>query len=161
MNSKLTKWRPNFQVGQKYQTRINNFLKNRQIDLGTHLHLIPWFHGKSAELKLAIDFTKYFLHFLAHYDAVENEVKSSTVGLVTMEEMKNIQEKAVKDREMQLARKNQEELKQLKKEEKAKKKAKQKQIKALSFNPDEDEEDEEETEEKSERYTLLLISLST
>ena len=78
-----------------------------------------------------------------------------------MEEMKNIQEKAVKDREMQLARKNQEELKQLKKEEKAKKKAKQKQIKALSFNPDEDEDNEEETEEKSERYTLLLISLST
>ena len=69
-----------------------------------------------------------------------------------MEEMKNIQEKAVKDREMQLARKNQEELKQLKKEEKAKKKAKQKQIKALSFNPDEDEDNEEETEEKSERY---------
>ena len=104
----------------------------------------------------------FFLYtFSAHYDAVENEVKSSTVGLVTMEEMKNIQEKAVKDREMQLARKNQEELKQLKKEEKAKKKAKQKQIKALSFNPDEDEEDEEETEEKSERYTLLLISLST
>ena len=77
-----------------------------------------------------------------------------------MEEMKNIQEKAVKDREMQLARKNQEELKQLKKEEKAKKKAKQKQIKALSFNPDEDEDNEEETEEKSERYVHTFANFT-
>ena len=137
-----------------------NIFSMRGFDFTTLCTPIPWFHGKFAELLLRIDFTKYFSHFSAHYDAVENEVKSSTVGLVTMEEMKNIQEKAVKDREMQLARKNQEELKQLRKEEKAKKKAKQKQIKALSFNPDEDEEDEEgeeETEEKSERYLLEMI----
>ena len=85
--------------------------------------------------------------FSAHYDAVENELKSSTVGLVTMEEMKTIQEKAVKEREMQLARKNQKELRLLRKEEKAREKARQKQnqkIKALSFDPDEGEDDDDD-----------------
>ena len=33
--------------------------------------------------------------FSAHYDAVENNLKSATVGLVTMEEMKSRQEEAV------------------------------------------------------------------
>ena len=55
--------------------------------------------------------------FSAHYDAVENDLKSSTVGLLTVEEMKNRQENAVKEREMQLARKNKEELRLLKKVE--------------------------------------------
>ena len=93
--------------------------------------------------------------FSAHYDAVENDLKSSTVGLLTVKEMKNRQENAVKEREMQLARKNKEELRLLKKEEKEKEKAKKKQsqqIKALSFNmlEDEGEEEEEEAEEVAE-----------
>ena len=76
--------------------------------------------------------------FSAHYDAVEVELKSSTVGLLTIEQMKNRQEEAIKEREMQLARKNREELNSIKKEEEKKIKAKQKQkqqIKALSFDP--------------------------
>lgn len=88
--------------------------------------------------------------FSAHYDAVENDLKSSTVGLLTMEEMKTRQEKAVKEREMLLARKNKEELKLLRKEEKEREKQRQKQnqqIKALSFNPDEEEEEEKIEEE--------------
>jgi len=91
--------------------------------------------------------------FSAHYDAVENDLKSSTVGLLTVKEMKNRQENAVKEREMQLARKNKEELRLLKKEEKEKEKAKKKQsqqIKALSFNMLEDEEDEEEDGEEAD-----------
>ena len=86
--------------------------------------------------------------------------------------MKNRQEEAIKEREMQLARKNREELNSLKREEEKKIKAKQKQkqqIKALSFNPDEDEEDGEEEEEvveeeknpekKSPSQVGLIISL--
>merc|ERR1711862_660653 len=48
--------------------------------------------------------------FSAHYDAVETNLKTSTVGLLTVAEMKNRQENAVKEREIQLARKNKEEL---------------------------------------------------
>ena len=91
--------------------------------------------------------------FSAHYDAVENDLKSTTVGLLTVEEMKTRQEKAVKDREMQLARKNREELRLLKKEEKERERAKKKQsqqIKALSFNMNEEEESEEEEESAKE-----------
>ena len=91
--------------------------------------------------------------FSAHYDAVENDLKSSTVGLLTVKEMKDRQENAVKEREMQLARKNKEELRLLKKEEKEKEKAKKKQsqqIKALSFNMCDDEEEEDEEVDKDE-----------
>ncbi|XP_042369761.1 protein FAM50A-like, partial [Plectropomus leopardus] len=45
--------------------------------------------------------------FSAHYDAVEAELKSSTVGLVTLNDMKAKQEALVKEREKQLAKKEQ------------------------------------------------------
>ncbi|KAJ4934144.1 hypothetical protein JOQ06_006949 [Pogonophryne albipinna] len=45
--------------------------------------------------------------FSAHYDAVEAELKSSTVGLVTLNDMKARQEALVKEREKQLAKKEQ------------------------------------------------------
>nr|XP_045361568.1 protein FAM50B [Camelus bactrianus] len=41
--------------------------------------------------------------FSAHYDAVEAKLKSSTVGLVTLNDMKARQEALVREREMQLA----------------------------------------------------------
>lgn len=41
--------------------------------------------------------------FAAHYDAIEQQVRSSTVGLVTLNEMKAKQEGLVKEREKQLA----------------------------------------------------------
>ncbi len=83
--------------------------------------------------------------FSAHYDAVENDLKTSTVGLLTVAEMKTRQENAIKEREMQLARKNREELRLLRKKEKEREKAKTKQsqqIKALSFNMEEEEEED-------------------
>jgi len=107
---------------------------------------------KKRKLADELKVNKMEAKFSAHYDAVENELKSSTVGLVTAEEMKNIQEKAVMDREKQLARKNQDELNILRKEEKAREKARQKQkqkIKKLSFG-DEEEEEEEDAEEEDE-----------
>lgn len=102
--------------------------------------------------------------FSAHYDAVAADLSASTVGLLTVKEMKNRQESAVKEREMQLARKNKEELRLLKKEEKEKEKAKKKQsqqIKALSFNMLEDEDGEEEEEEVTEEAETNAIVAAT
>uniref|UniRef100_A0AAY4D667 FAM50A/XAP5 C-terminal domain-containing protein n=1 Tax=Denticeps clupeoides TaxID=299321 RepID=A0AAY4D667_9TELE len=89
--------------------------------------------------------------FSAHYDAVEQELKSSTVGLVTLNDMKAKQEALVKEREKQLAKKEQSKELQLKLEKQKEKKRKEEQkrkIASLSFNPDEEEEDEEEEEEE-------------
>ena len=97
--------------------------------------------------------TKMDAKFSAHYDAVENDLKSSTVGLLTISEMKTKQELAVKEREMILARKNKEQQKLVRKEEKEKEKKKQKQnqqIKTLSFNMDEDENEDEDEEDNSD-----------
>ncbi|KAH9498022.1 Protein fam50a [Dermatophagoides farinae] len=82
--------------------------------------------------------------FAAHYDAIEQQIKSSTVGLVTLGEMRAKQEGLVKERERQLALKKESMIKkeiELRNEQKEKQK---KQIKALSFRLDEDEEEEEE-----------------
>ncbi|TSS48078.1 Citrate synthase, mitochondrial [Bagarius yarrelli] len=98
--------------------------------------------------------------FSAHYDAVEQELKSSTVGLVTLNDMKAKQEALVKEREKQLAKKEQSKELQLKLEKQKEKKRKEEQkrkIASLSFSPDdgeEEEEDEEKMEEEEEEdYT--------
>lgn len=63
--------------------------------------------------------------FAAHYDAVEAQLKSSTVGLVSLSEMKARQQTAVEERERQIAQKNAQALqKQL--DEKNEEKARQK-----------------------------------
>jgi len=94
------------------------------------------------ELKLDNMETK----FSAHYDAVEQEIKANTVGLLTIDQMKQTQERAVMEREKQLARrekeKRREERDKLKKKEERKMREK-KQIKSLSFNPEDDEEEED------------------
>ncbi|XP_045731980.1 protein FAM50A-like [Mirounga angustirostris] len=87
--------------------------------------------------------------FSAHYDAVEAELKSSTVGLVTLNDMKAKQEALVKEREKQLAKKEQSKELQLKLEklrEKEHKKEAKRKISSLSFTLEEEEEagDEEE-----------------
>lgn len=86
--------------------------------------------------------------FAAHYDAVEQQLKSSTIGLVTLDEMKAKQENIVKERERKLAQKQlekeQEKQRQLEAKQAEKNRQKQ-QIQALSFTLD-DEEDEEENE---------------
>jgi len=88
--------------------------------------------------------------FAAHYDAIEQQLKSETVGLVTLDEMKAKQEDAVKERMQEIARKEQAHKDQLKKEKEEKRLAKEKrkkQIASLSFNPFGDEEEEEEDED--------------
>ena len=44
--------------------------------------------------------------FASHYDAIEAQLKSSTVGLVSLNEMKAKQEVAIKEHEKQIAQKN-------------------------------------------------------
>lgn len=95
--------------------------------------------------------------FSAHYDAVEAELKSSTVGLVTLNDMKAKQEALVKEREKQLAKKEQFKDLQLKLEkqrERERKKEQKRKIASLSFNVEDDEEDEEEDEDYLEEVEL-------
>ena len=96
----------------------------------------------------------------AHYDAVEAELKSSTVGLVTLNDVKAKQEALVKERERQLAKKEQSKELQLKLEklrEKERKKEAKRKISSLSFTLEEEEAGEEEVaadEEELEREEI-------
>jgi protein FAM50 len=71
---------------------------------------------------------------------VEEQLKSSTIGLVTLEEMKEKQEILVKAREKQIAAK----LATKTSDQETKKQQKKSRSGALSFNLNEDEEEEEE-----------------
>uniref|UniRef100_A0A8P4KDT7 Family with sequence similarity 50 member A n=1 Tax=Dicentrarchus labrax TaxID=13489 RepID=A0A8P4KDT7_DICLA len=96
--------------------------------------------------------------FSAHYDAVEAELKSSTVGLVTLNDMKAKQEALVKEREKQLAKKEQSKelmLKLEKQKEKKRKEEQKRKIASLSFNPEDEGEEEEENEEEEQDCEYL------
>ncbi|KAF0878059.1 FA50B protein, partial [Crocuta crocuta] len=87
--------------------------------------------------------------FSAHYDAVEAELKSSTVGLVTLNDMKARQEALLKEREMQLAKREQLEARRLQLEtlrEKERKREQKRKICSLSFALEESEEGAAEAE---------------
>lgn len=77
--------------------------------------------------------------FSSHYDVVEQQLKSSTIGLVTLDEMKAKREDLVREHEKQLAA-------QLKSDGESKKKKQKKQktkpSSALSFNVDEEDDNE-------------------
>ncbi|XP_027219520.1 protein FAM50 homolog [Penaeus vannamei] len=113
---------------------------------------------KKRKLEESLKINKIENKFAVHYDAVEQQLKSSTIGLVTLNEMKAKQEDVVKEREKELARKQKEQEKLMKKEieaKQAKKKEQRDKIAKLSFCPDdeeeeEDEEDEDEAERKKE-----------
>uniref|UniRef100_A0A2M4BSY2 Protein FAM50 homolog n=1 Tax=Anopheles marajoara TaxID=58244 RepID=A0A2M4BSY2_9DIPT len=90
--------------------------------------------------------------FAAHYDAVEQQLKSSTIGLVTLDEMKAKQEDIVREREKKLAQKKEEKDKEKLKALEAKmaeKDRQRRQIKALSFAPDDENEDEAGEEDEN------------
>lgn len=97
--------------------------------------------------------------FAKHYDAVEAQLKSSTIGLVTLDEMKAKQETIVQERAKRLVQKEKEVEfeKQRQLEAKLEEKRRQQQkIKALSFiedmveNSEEEDDDEAEPEEVEE-----------
>lgn len=105
--------------------------------------------------------------FATHYNAVEQQLKTSTIGLVTLDEMKAKQENIVKERERKLAQKEKE--KEQEKEralaaKQAEKSKQKKQIQALSFNLDEEEEEEdgdmsdEDSDAKSEKSSTSKTS---
>lgn len=104
--------------------------------------------------------------FSSHYDAVEQQLKVSTIGLVTLDEMKAKQENIVKEREKKLAMKekelNKEKLKVLEAKE-AEKSKQRKQIQALSFNLDEDGNDDADdgasSEDSNQKWTDKLEPL--
>ncbi|KAM6995843.1 LOW QUALITY PROTEIN: protein FAM50A [Passerculus sandwichensis] len=96
--------------------------------------------------------------FSAHYDAVEAE-QSSTVGLVTLNDMKAKQEALVKEREKQLAKREQSRELQLQLErqrERQRRQEAQRKISSLSFSlGGEEEEEEEEAPEEAPKKRKL------
>lgn len=87
--------------------------------------------------------------FASHYDAVEQQLKFNTIGLVTLDEMKAKQEDVIKKRQLQLAKKDAQ-ARLIEKEKERKKKKEQQKIASLSFDPDEEEEEVEEEIPKEE-----------
>jgi len=98
---------------------------------------------KKIEDELRVD--KMENKFAVHYDAIEAQLKSSTIGLVTLDEMKAKQDVVIKEREKRIAQRKAEK-EQKKKEEleakRAQKELQKKQIQSLSFLDDEEAEDE-------------------
>lgn len=91
--------------------------------------------------------------FSAHYDAVEAELKSSTVGLVTLNDMKAKQEALVKEREMQLAQREWRQRQLEARQERAKRRERTSQACTLSFSLndlDDDEDDHRDSQEDGE-----------
>lgn len=106
--------------------------------------------AKRRKLEETLRVNKIENKFAVHYDAIEQQLKSSTIGLVTLNEMKEKQENVVKEREKELARKKKEEEKLIKKElaeKQAKKQEQKNKIAKLSFCPDEDEDEDEDADE--------------
>jgi protein FAM50 len=88
--------------------------------------------------------------FATHTDSVEAQLKSSTVGLVTLDQMRQKQENAVKEREKQLAQKESDKSLKIDLELGLKKHSKMNSnSKTLSFYDDDDDEDDEEDDGES------------
>uniref|UniRef100_A0A915J197 Protein FAM50 homolog n=1 Tax=Romanomermis culicivorax TaxID=13658 RepID=A0A915J197_ROMCU len=89
--------------------------------------------------------------FKTHYDAIEHHLKTSTVGLVTLDEMRSKQENMIKEREKQLAHKKLElELKTKAAEEAMLKRKREEENKkrVLSFDFNEEEDDDNDANDE-------------
>ena len=84
--------------------------------------------------------------FAAHYDAIEQQLKSDTIGLVTLDEMKAKQQTVIQEHEQQMAKKESQKLKLQRQMEREQLQKKKKQKSVLSFDIDEDEDDEDGNE---------------
>lgn len=106
------------------------------------------FRKKKIEEELKLD--KIENKFASHFDAVEQQLKTSTIGLVTLDEMKAKQEDIVREQEKKLALRRDEREKEKQKAMEAiqqEKNKQKKQIQALSFNFDDEEEESEDEED--------------
>lgn len=95
--------------------------------------------------------------FATHYNAVEQQLKTSTIGLVTLNEMKAKQENIVKERERKLAQKEREREQEKERAlaaKQAEKNKQKRQIQALSFNLDEDEDEAEISDEDNAEKSM-------
>jgi len=109
--------------------------------------------SKRRKVEETLKMSKIENKFSVHYDAVEQQLKSSTVGLVTLDEMKAKQEDVVKEREKKLARKQREEESRREREEeemKQQKKEHKQKIAKLSFDFGEDDDEEEEDDDEED-----------
>ncbi|XP_068714527.1 protein FAM50A-like [Montipora foliosa] len=79
--------------------------------------------------------------FSSHYDVVEQQLKSSTIGLVTLDEMKAKREDLVREHEKQLAAQLKSDEAEGESKKKKQKKQKAKMSSGLSFNVDEEGDD--------------------
>ncbi|KAK2709019.1 protein FAM50 homolog [Artemia franciscana] len=98
--------------------------------------------------------------FAAHYDAIEQRLKSETIGLVTLDEMRAKQEVIVKEREKEMVKLEKERLakeKALQDKISQEKQKQKKKIQSLSFNPDEDGDESEELLSESENNKFKKI----
>ncbi|KAG8036755.1 hypothetical protein G9C98_004077 [Cotesia typhae] len=101
--------------------------------------------------------------FATHYNAVEQQLKTSTIGLVTLNEMKAKQENIVRERERKLAQKERE--KEQEKEralaaKQAEKNKQKRQIQALSFSLDEDEDEAESNDNEGDKQEVEAVQKS-
>lgn len=122
--------------------RAANLIKKRQKELEE-------IEVKKKKIEVEMRIGSITNKFAAHYDAVEQTLKSSTIGLVTLDEMKAKQEIVVKEREKQLAHKKSS-ARSAEKLQEDKKKKEQKKLKMLSFDLEIEEEDDEESQEEKE-----------
>lgn len=101
-----------------------------------------------GDIKLSTIDNKFASH---NNDAIEAQLRSSTVGLVTLDQMRQKQEIALREREKQLSHKEDQSvgLKHLEEKQKDKETAK-KSNKSLSFYNDDDDNEEEEEDGKSD-----------
>lgn len=115
------------------------------------------FRKKKIEEELKLD--KIENKFATHYDAVEQQLKTSTIGLVTLDEMKAKQEDIVREREKKLAQKKDEKEREKQKALEAiqaEKNKQKKQIQALSFSFNDEAEEEEVSDEAEEEIELEI-----
>ncbi|XP_057296643.1 protein FAM50A-like [Hydractinia symbiolongicarpus] len=82
--------------------------------------------------------------FASHYDAVEQELKSNTIGLVTLNEMKAKQESVLQEHEKRIALELKAKEREKERKRKNKEKEKTKKRSKLSFGFEDEEEEEEE-----------------
>lgn len=87
--------------------------------------------------------------FSSHFDAVEQELKTNTIGLVTLDEMKAKQESAILEHEKRMIQEQKDKEKDKERKRKNKEKEKTEKRSKLSFGFGDEEEEEEEEEEES------------
>lgn len=115
-------------------TRAMNIIKKRE-RAREELEL------KKRKMEEEIKMSTIDSKFATHYDAIEDQLRSSTVGLVTLDQMRQKQDNAVKEREKQLAH-NEEQIRlaRLGQNGGASTKSQTKITKTLSFGYDDDDD---------------------